>query len=86
MLENEIINAVNCCLNKKCRDCYLSASEIKLCRTVLLESALDLLISQQAEIERLEKLLSQMGDYFTADFTKLEHNSLCETETFKVGE
>ena len=62
MLENEIINAVKCCLDKKCRDCYLSASTIQPCRTVLLGNVLDVLISQQAEIEQLQSILkSQMG-------------------------
>ena len=44
------------------------------------ETLQNTIVEQKAEIERLQKEAKQTA------FEKVEHNSLCETETFKGGE
>lgn len=55
MTDNEIIKALECCLNvdSKCADCHFSF-ERHFCKNALLKQTLDLINRQQQEIERLE--------------------------------
>lgn len=56
MKDNEIIKALECCNHLEwCNDCPLQ-SEIK-CKDILSDKSVDLINRQQAEIERLQKLL-----------------------------
>ena len=62
MTDNEIKKALGCCMHSKwsdkCSECfYAECDSEKGCVKELLEDALDLINHQQAEIERLQKLL-----------------------------
>ena len=55
MTDNEIIKALECCINDKCQECPLN--KLFCGREVATEYALDLINRQKAEIERLKKRL-----------------------------
>lgn len=66
MTDNEIIKALECCVNVKdvkCNECPLIHSE-KFCFKVLHETTLDLIDRQKAEIERLEKEIESLNKQY----------------------
>lgn len=64
MTDKEIIKALECCKKPAgtgaCKNCPLDKD--RPCTTTMMESALDLINRQQAEIERLEKLAKDRAD------------------------
>ena len=73
MTDNEIIKALECCSNgEPCANCPYQ----KQCdETDLAEIALDLINRQQAEIERLKKILAEEEEKY----------KLCAKRFYKVG-
>lgn len=102
MTDNEIIKALKCCsetTGSECSECPLlnaDCSEYDLYKLALdlinriqdekqalingQETLQNTIVEQKAEIDRLQKEAKQ------TTFEKVEHNSLCETETYKGGE
>ncbi len=78
--DNEIIKALECCTANKIVSCKEMGCHFrKLCINdvdALEKASLDLINRQKAEIERLNRSIS-------TGLTKVEHNSLCETETYE---
>ena len=94
MTDNEIIKALECCSNScddgfaKCDECP-RFEEGSGCTLRTMKNALDLINRQKAEIERLENELKITREYIHENnlefdlLSKIEHNSLCETETYE---
>ena len=80
MTDTEIIKALECCGEHKrfCDGCTYNNKTVDYCDSDLCKDAVALINRQKAEIERLQGIILA--------FEKVEHNSLCETETYKVGE
>lgn len=80
MTDNEIIKALECCSEHKtfCNECSYKNKTVEYCDGDLCKDAVALIKRQKADIERLQGIILA--------FEKVEHNSLCETETYKVGE
>ena len=57
MTDNEIIKALECCINDKCQECPLN--KLFCGREVAMQYALDLINRQKAEIERLRQNLKE---------------------------
>ena len=98
MTDEQIRKALKCCLSDKppCMTCKYDAESITVdeCMGKLMEDALDLINRQKAEIEKLTidlKAMRGAANSYKAEIkritepVKLEHNSLCETETY-MGE
>lgn len=62
MSDNEIKKALECCTDFKCENCPCEDNSEFTCTEILMEDALDLINRQQAEIERLQKLLDDKCD------------------------
>ncbi|MGN0114846.1 MAG: hypothetical protein ACI396_05925 [Acutalibacteraceae bacterium] len=59
MTDNEIIKALECCVLGDCDLCNCKCGSTGDCRDALNKKTLDLINRQQAEIERLKKLLAE---------------------------
>jgi hypothetical protein len=65
MTDNEIIKALECCVNNgDCRECALNPKKgnYGYCTGLAIKSALDLITRQKAEIERLHSILLSFTD------------------------
>ena len=77
MTDNEIIKALECCLDispSTCKNCPLFnvTNSTMVCSKIATKSALDLITRQQAEIERLNKEIQITKDAYTMLQTKIE--------------
>lgn len=73
MTDNEIIKALECCIS--CENCDICPQHSTECVSDLLKLAYDLITCQQAEIERLKKILSEEEEKY----------KLCAKRFYKVG-
>ena len=73
MTDNEIIKALKCCIS--CENCDICPQHSTECVSDLLKLAYDLITYQQAEIERLKKILAQEEEKY----------KLCAKRFYKVG-
>ena len=67
MTDNEIIKALECCLDispSTCKNCPLFnvTNSTMVCSKIATKSALDLITRQQAEIERLKKKVEELSE------------------------
>jgi hypothetical protein len=65
MTDNEIIKALECCVNNgDCRECALNPKKgnYGYCTGLAIKSALDLITRQKAEIERLQLTVDSFTD------------------------
>ena len=68
MTDSEIIKALECCTTNgaTCKDCPAFVKVDRSNCKKYFRGALDLINRQKAEIERLQELVNDMGDYFPA--------------------
>ena len=84
LTDAEIVKALEHCLRGSCGcdRCPAANNDNNTCRLER-KDIFDLINRQKAEIERLEKILNKRCDVCPA---RIEHDSLCETETYKARE
>lgn len=64
MNDNDIIKALECCINDNCKDCpFRSIPKAKGCAKRI-DLALDLINRQKAEIERLKDMVEAAEDHY----------------------
>ena len=62
--DDEIVKALECCREKDCCDCPMSEYPQTICEWDAFDLAIDLINRKKAEIERLEKTLTEQFDSY----------------------
>ena len=62
--DDEIIKALECCREKDCGDCPMIEYPQTICQWDAFDLAIDLINRKKAEIERLEKTLTEQFDSY----------------------
>ena len=79
MTDNDIAKALKCCANKKqCSDCPFCVTSREPCYITLAREAASLLARRDAEIERLEKSLTEQFDSYQSIRRKAKDEAIKE--------
>ena len=81
MRDNEILKALECCREWKCKECPCYIKETDGCKEIDEQDILDLINRQQAEIERLQirnKTLTDISVNYDWKFAKAKFEAITE--------
>lgn len=61
MTDKEIVKALECCILEDCQGCFYGDTDRKHCKDVLIENALDLIVSQKEGLEEFKRITGLQG-------------------------